>query len=134
MWIYIEPGLKAPRRIISIIKKYKAGEMPSHQRHDFLQTKIVKFKTLYLHLVYTAVDYSNLAIGMSRNLCSFFYTTVQKIEKKNNFCSTWVPTLEICKNFFFLIKWKNSYGFYSSNASEKKWLKNNNIEKSQCQK
>ena len=77
---------KAPRSIS--IKKYKAGEMPSHQRHDFLQTKIVKFKTLYLHLVYTAVDYSNLAICMSRNLCSFFYTAVQKIEKKNNFCST----------------------------------------------
>ena len=103
MWIYIEPGLKAPRHIISIIKKYKAGEMPSHQRHDFLQTKIVKFKTLYLHLVYTAVDYSNLAIGMSRNLCSFFYT------------------------------WKNSYDFYGSNASEKKWLKII-IEKSQCRK
>ena len=117
---------KAPRSIS--IKKYKAGEMPSHQRHDFLQTKIVKFKTLYLHLVYTAVDYSNLAICMSRNLCSFFYTAVQKIEKKNNFCSTWVPTLEICKNFCFLIKWKNSYGLYRSNASEKKWLKNNNID------
>ena len=67
---------KAPRSIS--IKKYKAGEMPSHQRHDFLQTKIVKFKTLYLHLVHTTAVDPNLTIGMSRNLC-FSTQIVEKL-------------------------------------------------------